>query len=239
MRVSEKTCVFIMLQNGMLHWDIAFDMYRHGVNRVVFLPMKPGFYSDDIQNEFILQYNYMMEGAYSHMKVPYLHEAMFELTDGKRWKVVKQLDNAEYITWVTKDMLRTTMREKEKYRDIPIDGFTPYVNLFSYLAGDKRDISEYVKLYGLTPFPETSEEALDYVLKKRRALYAFFEDKFCSGSMDYFLAAAPKAVWNTGGYLNLCEGQHRCVYLLVKGMHYLPVRVDQTVIDHMKLVKNG
>lgn len=232
--VSEKICVFIMLQNGMLHWEIAQDLYRHGVRRTVFLPMKTGFYNDDIQNEFILQYNYMMEGAYSHMKVPYLQKEMLQLNEEKRWKAARRLDNGEYIIWIYKDLLRTTTREEEKYRDIPIAGFTPYVDLFSYLTGDERDISEYIKLYGLAPFPETSREARDYVINKRHDLYVFFEDKFCSGSMDYFVAAAPKAVWNTGGYLNLCEGQHRCVYLLVKGMNYLPVRVDQTVIDHMK-----
>ncbi len=232
--VSEKTCVFIMLQNGMLHWEIARDLYRHGIARAVFLPMKTEFYSDDLQNEFILQYNYMMEGCYSLMKVPYLQDEMFELTVGRQWKLARRLDNAEYIIWITRDMLRTTMKEEEKYRDIPIADFTPYMDLFSYLAGDQRDLSEYIKLYGLTPFPETSAEARDYVVKKRQDLYTFFEDKFSSGSMDYFVAAAPKAVWNANGYLNLCEGQHRCVYLLRKGLNYLPVRVDQTVIDQMK-----
>ncbi len=232
--VSEKTCVFIMLQNGMLHWEIARDLYRHGIVRAVFLPMKTEFYSDDLQNEFILQYNYMMEGCYSLMKVPYLQDEMFELTVGRQWKLARRLDNAEYIVWITRDMLRTTMKEEEKYRDIPIADFTPYMDLFAYLSGNQRDITEYIKLYGLTPFPETSAEARDYVVKKRQDLYTFFEDKFSSGSMDYFVAAAPKAVWNANGYLNLCEGQHRCVYLLRKGLNYLPVRVDQTVIDQMK-----
>lgn len=229
----EKICVFIMLQNGMLHWEIAENLYQHGVDKVVFLPMKGGFYNDEVQNELILQYNYMMEGSYSLMRVPYLHNEMFELTAERKWKMAKRLDNAEFIIWITKDMLRTTMKEVEKYRNIPISGFIPYMKLFSSLSGDKEDISEYVKLYGLTPFAETSQEAFDYVMKKRYDLYAFFEDRFCSGNLDYFVASAPKAVWNANGYLNLCEGQHRCVYLLKKGMKYLPVRVDQAVIDCM------
>lgn len=231
--VLEKICVFIMLQNGMLHWEIVKDLYLYGVRRAVFLPMKTGFYHDDIQNEFIIQYNYMMEGAYSSMRVPYLQKEMFEPAVRRCWRMARQLDDGEAIIWVDKNLLRTTLQEEEKYRDIPIAGFTPYVSLFSYLAGDKRDISEYIRLYGLTPFPETSIEARDYVLGKRQDLYAFFEEKFCSGSMDYFVAAAPKAVWNEKGYLNLCEGQHRCVYLLTKGLSYLPVRVDSAMIDRL------
>lgn len=234
--VSAKICVFIMLQNGILHWEVVKDLYLHGVRRAVFLPMKTGFYNDDIQNEFILQYNYMMEGAYSSMRVPYLQREMFEPAVRRCWRMARRLEHGEAVIWIDKDMLRTTLQEEEKYRDIPIAGFTPYVSLFSYLAGDERDISEYIRLYGLTPFPETSREARDYVLGKRRDLYTFFEDKFCSGSMDYFVAAAPKAVWNTKGYLNLCEGQHRCVYLLTKGLSYLPVRIDLAMIDRLRRI---
>lgn len=230
---TEKTCVFIMLQNGMSHWEIAREFYQQGIRRVVFLPMKIGFYNNDIQNEFIIQYNYMMEGAYSLMRVPYLHDEMFDLIVSKSWRVEKQLGKSELIIWIRKDLLRTTMWEVERYRDIPIADFTPYVNLFSLLAGDNKDISEYIRLYGFTPFPETSEEARDYVIKKRQSLYEFFEDKFRSGDMDYFIAAAPKAIWNVNGCLNLSEGQHRCVYLLAKGLNYLPVRVEQRVIDYI------
>lgn len=230
--VSEKTCVFIMLQNGMQHWEIAQDLYRHGISRVVFLPMRSDFYSDDIQSEFIIQYNYMMEGAYGFMRVPYLCDEMFRLT-WKAWRVARKLGNGKFIIWIKKELLRTTMKEIEQYRDIKIADFTPYINLFSALAGNERDISEYIKWYGLTPFSETSKEAFEFVIKKRSGLYIFFEDVFRSGNIGYFETAAPKAVWNTNGYLNLCEGQHRCVYLLTKGLDYLPVRVDQIVIDHL------
>lgn len=231
--VSEKTCVFIMLQNGMLHWDIAFELYKRGVNRVVYLPMKMGFYSNDVQADFIIQYNYMIEGMYSLMQVPYLNVEMFERLNERKWYVAKRLDSGEYIVWVSKELIRTTLQEPEKYRDIPIADFSPYINLFSRLSGNRTDISEYIKLYGKAPLPNTSEEAYHYVLNKRWGLYAFFEDKFSSGSIDYFIASAPKAVWNENGYLNLCEGQHRCVYLLSRGMDKIPVRVDQLILDHL------
>lgn len=231
--VSKKTCVFIMLQNGMLHWDLAFNLYKHGINRVVYLPMKIGFYSNGVQADFIIQYNYMIEGMYSLMCVPYLNDEMFEQLNEKKWYVAKRLDSAEYIVWVSKDLVRTTLLEPEKYRDIPIADFTPYINLFSYLSGNRTDISEYIKLYGKAPFSDTSEEAYNYVLNKRSGLYDFFENKFNSGSIDYFVVAAPKAVWNEKSYLNLCEGQHRCVYLLLKGMNYVPVRIDQRTMDKM------
>jgi len=231
--ISRRTCVFIMLQNGMLHWDIACRLYKHGISRIVFLPMKKGFYSNRVQADLIVQYNYMMEGKYPIMRVPCLKDEMLKLSGERKWYIEKRLDSEEYIIWVAKDLIRTTLKEPEKYRDIPIADFTPYINLFSCLSGNKTDISEYIKLFGKAPFPDGSVEAYKYVIAKRRGLYEFFEDKFNSGCIDYFAAAAPKAVWNESGYLNLCEGQHRCIYLLLRGLSYVPVRVNLGATDKL------
>lgn len=231
--LSEKTCIFIMLQNGMLHWEIARSLYRHGAGRIVFLPLRTGFYNREVQNEFVIQYNYMMEKKYMLMRVPYLQDEMFEQIDERRWFEAKRLQSGDSIIWLSADLIRTAMQEVEEYRDIPIGEFTPYINLFNFLKGDQVDISEYIREYGKTPFSETSKEAYDYVFNKRHVLYDFFEEQFRSGNMDYFTASAPVAVWNEKGYVNLCEGQHRCVYLLSKGMKYVPVRVEQKVLNRI------
>ncbi len=231
LNISEKVCAFIMLQNGMQHWDIACNLYKQGIDRVVFLPMKTGFFNKEIQEDFIIQYNYMMEGKYAAMRVPYLCDEMFEPGNGKKWYVARKLAGDEKILWVSTDLIRTTLKETERYRNIPIAEFAPYINLFSYLSGEKTNISEYISLYGKSPFPESSKESFNFVHNKRIGLYEFFEDKFYSGNLDYFVAAAPKAVWNKKGYLNLCEGQHRCVYLLTKGMKKVPVRLEKADID--------
>lgn len=234
--LSEKTCIFIMLQNGMLHWEIAHNLYQHGVNRVVFLPLRKGFYSREVQNEFVIQYNYLMEKKYTMMCVPYLQDRMFKCIGERRWFEAKELQGGDVIIWLAADLVRTTMQEEEKYRDIPIGEFTPYINLFKLLKGDQADISEYIRKYGKAPFPEASKEEYDYVLNKRHVLYDFFEEQFCSGNMDYFTISAPVAVWNEKGYVNLCEGQHRCVYLLSKGMKYVPVRVGRKVLEQIAAV---
>ena len=173
----------------------------------------------------------MMEGKYAAMRVPYLCDEMFEPGNGKKWYVARKLAGDEKILWVSTDLIRTTLKETERYRNIPIAEFAPYINLFSYLSGEKTNISEYISLYGKSPFPESSKESFNFVHNKRIGLYEFFEDKFYSGNLDYFVAAAPKAVWNKKGYLNLCEGQHRCVYLLTKGMKKVPVRLEKADID--------
>ncbi len=228
---SEKNVVFVMLQNGMLHWNIAFDLYKKGIERVVFLPMQEEAF-DDIHLEFIIQYNYMIKRDYSIMRVPNLTEKVFAKNKHQMYRTVRMLDNGEYVVWMSVDVLRTTLREDEKYRDIPINEFTPYIELFLHLSGKKDiDISEYIRLYGKTPYRAESEEAYQYTINKRSALYSFFESKYNEGNIEYFNAAAPQAVYNERGYLNLCEGQHRCVYLLLKGMKKVPVRITGDVLE--------
>ncbi len=231
--ISEKTCVFIMLQNGMLHWDIAFSMYKKGIDRVVFLPMRRKHCPNDIQNILIEQYNYMLEGNYALMRIPYLTEKIFEQIDRKPYRIVRRLNNGELIVWIPVDMVRTAMREPRLYRDIPIADFIPYINLFLYLSGVESEISEYITIYGKMPDTMSKEDARYNVIKKRRALFDFFEENFNTGNFDYFLTAAPRAEWNESGYVNLCEGQHRCVYLMSKGMKRIPVRMTEETIEKL------
>lgn len=230
LNVSERTCVWIMLQNGMLHWDIALDIYRNGINRLLFLPMKIGSFCDTLKREFIEQYNYMMEEDYASLQVPYLTDEMFGERNRGKCRLEKWLHNGEGIIWVPLELVRTTLCEQEKYRDKPIAEFDPYFKLFKHLSGVDNDISEYISLYGKAPKAMTVEDAYQYVLKKRSVLYDFFENNFNSGNINYFVAAAPKADWNDKGYLNLCEGQHRCVYLLFRGMKQVPVRVTKEAL---------
>lgn len=55
--------------------------------------------------------------------------------------------------------------------------------------------------------------------------------------MKYFEAIAPKVTYNSNGYVNLCEGQHRCIYLYLKGMSRLPVRVTKEELENIASIE--
>lgn len=229
--ISDKTVVFIMLQNGMQHYSVAKELYNSGVTRIVFLPMDVDKY-DDCYIEFFTEYNYMINGDYSVMKIPYLVPEMFQEKPRSIIRIATVLDNAECIVWLPIDLIRTTLNEVEQYRDIPLAQFSPYITFFRFLEGnEKLDISEYIRLYGFAPYPYDSMEAYKYIILKRKPLYQFFESRFVEGDMKYFEAIAPKVTYNSNGYVNLCEGQHRCIYLYLKGMCMLPVRIMKKELD--------
>lgn len=231
--VSDKTVVFIMLQNGMQHYNVAKELYDRGVTRIVFLPMDVDKYNDGYI-EFFLEYNYMIAGDYDVMKVPYLVPETFQRKQRSIIRIATVLDNAEYIVWFPIDLIRTTLNEVKQYRDIPLVKFSPYITFFRFLEGnEKLDISEYIRLYGFAPYSYNSIEAYKYTVRKRKPLYQFFESRFAEGDMKYFEAVAPKVTYNTNGYVNLCEGQHRCIYLYLKGMCKLPVRITKEELENI------
>lgn len=235
LNVTKKNIVFIMLQNGMLHWDIAFDVYQYGLNKILFLPMCKNN-QDNVALELILQYNYMLNGDYAIMQVPYLSERLFKRGDPK-YRIAKELDNGEFIIWLSVDLIRTSFREG-KYKDVLITEFLPYRNLFLLLSGKcGGDIREYIRLYGKAPYPADSEDAYNFIVEKRKVLYDFFESKYYEGNLEYFEVAAPRALYNPKGYVNLCEGQHRCVYLTSKGMVKVPIRVTADTLRKLNDLK--
>ena len=56
-------------------------------------------------------------------------------------------------------------------------------------------------------------------------------DSECNRGADFFVAAAPQAVWNAKGFFNLCEGHHRCTFLIDRGWKKLPVRLRTSDIE--------
>lgn len=129
--ISDKTVVFIMLQNGMQHYNVAKELYDKGVTRIVFLPMDIDKYND-CYIEFFTEYNYMITGDYSVMKVPYLVPEMFQEKPRSIIRIATVLDNAEYIVWLPIDLIRTTLNEVKQYRDIPLAQFRPYITFFVF-----------------------------------------------------------------------------------------------------------
>lgn len=101
--ISDKTVVFIMLQNGMQHYSVAKELYNGGVTRIVFLPMDVDKYND-CYIEFFTEYNYMINGDYSVMKVPYLVPEMFQEKPRSIIRIATVLDNAECIVWLPIDL---------------------------------------------------------------------------------------------------------------------------------------
>jgi len=231
LRQSKDACVFIMLQNALNHMEVAETLYRQGIKKILFVPMKCNAASQKIRIQLIEKYN-MMQGCQYNLlrKIPYVQADFFEKNREPVCRVAKE-EADQVIAWVSAEKIFTTIREPAGYADIPLASFTPYIQLFSYLAGkENTDITEYVSLFGISSLIGNARKM--EIVGKRKQLFDCFEREINQG-MDFFVASAPQAEWNPKGYLNLCEGQHRYVYLLNKGLRKIPVRIKRITEEKM------
>ena len=225
-----KVCVFIMLQNALNHMQVAHMLFQQGVHKIIFIPMEHNFYDREMQCELIIKYNAMLQNHYVLLKnIPYISEDFFERVTEPFCSVAMEFYN-DIIAWVPAEKIYTTMAEPDGYDNIPIAAFKPYISLFDFFEGREADISEYISLFGISAL--SGDDRKKEIVTKRKQLFDYFENEINRG-LEYFIISAPNAQWNENGYLNLCEGQHRCVYLLNKGYRKIPVRVDYKAVSKL------
>lgn len=224
--VRKKCIIWIILQNAMLHYEIGKYICEQGVERIIFAPLSKKVKDRDLQMSMIEAYNRMINAiSYRNVgKIPLVKKKFF--VSRNELKVVKE-ESETVIVFVPSYMIHTSLVEPEVYKDIPIEEFTPYFDLIKYIHSGDGDISEYIEKFGKVYDPMEMDERRKEIINKRKEQIKYLDYEFALG-MQYFISGAPLAKWNEKGYFNLCEGQHRCVYLLEHGVKELPIRLYQT-----------
>lgn len=230
--ISNKICVIILLQNAMQHDEIAKEIFCKGVEKIIFVPMLLNYnklYANDLRRI----YNRILLGDFEEIEVPY-YRMLVQDSDLKRGETF-YLESKDYITIsVSADILYTTMREVEPYADIPLVAFKPYNQMFRYfLSEGTGDVREYLEKYGVNSCNYAHSFTDDDVILQREMLYELWNEHFQEG-IDFFISSAPLARWNSKGYFNLMEGQHRTLFLLKKGIYYLPVQISREDYEKWK-----
>lgn len=115
-------------------------------------------------------------------KIPYVQADFFEKNREPVCRVAKE-EADQVIAWVSAEKIFTTIREPAGYADIPLASFTPYIQLFSYLAGkENTDITEYVSLFGISSLIGNARKM--EIVGKRKQLFDCFEREINQG-MDF------------------------------------------------------
>lgn len=230
--ICNEICVIIMLQNAMQHDEIAKELFGKGIEKIIFVPMLLN-YNKVYANDLRRIYNRILLGDLKEIEVPYyrmlVRDSVLKLVE------TFYVESKNYITIsVSADILYTTMKEAEPYADIPLVAFKPYNQMFRYfLAEGAGDVKEYLEKYGVNSCNYTHSFTDDEIILQREMLYEIWNEHFQEG-IDFFVSSAPLASWNVKGYFNLMEGQHRTLFLLKKGIYYLPVQISREDYERWK-----
>lgn len=227
---SAEICVWIMLQNAMQHADIAQTLYQQGVRKALFVPMIRNLQNRDFQMEMTMLYNWMFLGRYEMLnQIPILEEQQFQTCREQICDVITA-GREEAVVWIPVPALHAISTAQAGYGDVPIVAFQPYYDLLSCLRGRNTEIDTYIANFVVGNDNEITEEIRARVLTDRKRLVDYMDSE-CNRGADFFVAAAPQAVWNPKGFFNLCEGHHRCTFLIDRNWKKLPVRLKVSDIE--------
>lgn len=227
--------VIVCLADGMQHKAVALRLWKEGYRYIVCLPMNFAV-SSIKKTELTKRYNEILEGQ---ILKKYKIEN-FELLmsyDLDCYDAVIDKDCDLYIAWVREEILYTEWLylwkgDREKVRtttdaqDVNIAAYEGGQSLFRYLCGAEDDCEKYWKVSRA----ERTQQEKEEIIEKRERLLRIYEREYCQG-LDFFIAGAPKVVWNEKGYWNLHGGHHRTSFLQQRGHVLFPVRMEKEEFD--------
>ncbi len=235
-------CLIIALQNALQHDEIAARANKRGFERIVYVPMDCRL--DQGKAQVVRNaYNCITldDWGAEQRPIPTYGELYKNVFLGNSAVEESIHHRGKYITVkIPVDLVYTSLREGE-YADIPLASFQPYDQMYDFFEANSSNddsINEiYLRKYGL----KDTSGAVDIgkTITMRTGLIEKYTEFFQEG-LEFSLSCAPLAKWNERGYFNLCEGQHRTMWLLKRGIYYLPVRVpvdDWNKYANVKIAK--
>ncbi len=236
-KIKEESIVVICLNAGMLHKEVAEELYALGFEKIVFLPME---YSINYEEKIELTnlYNRALKGEDIGDKVkPY---AVYRENKYKDSATIRCEDGWRLI-WVGQEILFSENKlewsgDRSKIHmindgiDVNLNVYYWFHNLFDYLDGDREECDSYLSIFKL----EANTEAAIRKLQDRERLYSVLKKHRANG-LGFFIEAASEAKWNKKGYFNIAGGNHRTICLQHLGYVYYPVKINE---NDYKIWKN-
>ena len=257
-KIEKKICIIIALNNAMQHDEIAADLFDKGINKIIFVPMEFKYY-EKFACQLREAYNQILLGNIEEInEIPYYETLICDSSNSKDVKSVWS-ENEKYLTVkVMADIVYTSAKEELELigradflpmADMPLMMLRQFQNMFEYFWGGAEfgNLQEYLSDYGVNSCNYTNSYTDEQIILQRAQLYELWNEHFSEG-LEFFVLSAPLAKWNDNGYFNLTDGHHRLIFLLKKGLHYLPIRISRQdwdkwrnvkVIDSMDIEKDG
>lgn len=237
--MKEDSVLIICLSNGMEQQKVAKRFFESSIRNILYLPMDDKI-SIEKSRIYRKKYFSLLMGEIADLKnIP-----VYELANDDERYIIKNAGK-QVLFWCDIDCIYSSFYIQEqsiaaskdskllmqKYANIPMNKFYPYINLFRNILDDSNDcIDEYVVLQG-----RTSKEDINYLIEDRKKLFSIYEWSY-KYDMSFFLDSPPLVQWNDNGYFNVCDGMHRIQFFLFK--KNIKVPVTTSVVDYNKYMKH-
>lgn len=228
--IDNEIVVIVGIKNVFEHEKIARVLWQMKCNKIVFRPYNEVQGIGDIKDKELNRlYDEALHGSFSYY---YVIED-FEDIILKDNAVI--IEDDEYVIANIPSHYIFTDDYKDKsivWGDIPCLGLIPHIGLFNlFLGKGNQDYKEYIYFCREAALRSggivTSKAWEDSIYSNRLDVfnhmqYAWEHDR------SFFIKNTVEAEYNNKGYFNIKSGKHRIVYQLVKGCHYIPLRIQKS-----------
>lgn len=213
--------VFVIgLQNGMLHDDIALDLYKKGIEKILFLPTVISYnYAEEMRDD----YCQVLEGEWNeNNRVPFFSSMINKIDNSN---MIKD-DDSKVTCWVNMEYIFSLCDKRnilyKNYFEKHISCLKPYIELFEYIQGKDIYPVDYLEMNRGSDIDKQKK-----LLEDRVRLFNTYEEKINKDG-GYFCSAAPIALWDAEKEVfKILDGYHRAIYLFLKGWYEVPLRVSK------------
>lgn len=240
---SSGDCLIIALQNALQHDEVARKASEKGFEKIIYVPMDAEIDQHKAQvlrNTYNSIFNNDWEAV--NESIPF-YEEIYGVNSKRttfappsQKTVVRKSD--KFVTArVPVELVYTSVREGE-YADMPLASFDAYDRMYDVFdsASQEKTLPEsYLDKYAIQSCDDTPDAGKTFEM--RGSLIEKYTEFFQTG-MDFASSCAPLAKLNGRGCFNLCEGQHRTMWLLKQGIYYLPLRISVEDWDKWRNERN-
>ena len=227
---NDSVITIIGIKNVFEHEKTAKKLWKIGCNRIIFRPYKEIEGNGEIQDKALnIIYDQIMKGDYPDEG--YIVEK-FEQFPLKDTAVVEEIDDY-VIASIPRYYVFSDNYNDEKiiWGNIPCLGLVPHIGLFRlFLGQDNDDYKEYMKFCREAALRSggivVSKAWEDSVYNNRLDVFNHMQYSW-EHDRNFFVRNAVEADYNEKGYFNIKSGKHRIVYMLVKGSHYIPLKIKK------------
>ena len=237
--IPDKDAVlFISLQNGMAHKEIAEYYYKFGLNKIVMIPMDLNIptWKKRVYRE---SYFKVMNGIIDEICVPLYHfdndipEVIKVLKDYVFfWLPIKHIYVfPSAVMWESPHSISDTV----SLDSLPRHSVTEYYDLFAFLGGNEEsDISNYLIFQ-----KRFTDEQKNLLINQRKSMFETFK-KALKYDMDFFTDSPARVTWeeSKGGFI-MWDGNHRSHFLIYMGYDQVPVYCSMEDFEKFITYRNG
>lgn len=233
---KERKLIVIGLRDTRKHYEVAEELAGMGYSFILFLPID-GQVEERASRILCQAYNSCVWEDIENIGVI----PNFIISRKRKFdyeQCIFDRDQKYIYCWMPRELLYTCPTawvektrkiqgaSKWEYVDVPLKTQLTYMRLMEFLdhkdSGEyKSYIQEYNKQHGNVDGIESDQA----ILTLRADWYQKYVQKMRMGN-TYFKQTAAVVEWNSKGYFNIIDGNHRASFLVERGYDYLPVRMN-------------